>query len=204
MPDPHSQAAPEEPRGAQRSPSASTAGGGRVVFAFLACVLVVLAAAVGWWLGRRGAAPASADRLLSQLTLPTLDGSVDGPAAQRGQVVLLDFWASWCNPCRAQARVLETVLEDFAGADVRFFAVNVGESRDTVAEYVSRDPFPYPVLLDESGERSSAIGVYGLPTVIVLDRQGQTVFSRSGIRGRAELSEVLKGALEVPVESQGG
>jgi thiol-disulfide isomerase/thioredoxin len=169
----------------------------RVVYALVALGLVMCAALLGWRLGRSGTGHSPVERL-AELRLPSLDGTLGGPADHRGQVVLLDFWASWCNPCRAQAKVLELLAEDFPSHEVQFFAVNVGESAETVSDYVASAPFPYPVLLDETGETSSEIGVYGLPTVMVLDREGQLVFSQSGIRGRGELAEVLRSALDAP------
>lgn len=164
----------------------------------LAVALVVVAALLGWRLGQRG--EAAPDRTMSRMVLPTLDGGSDGPGNHRGSVVLLDFWASWCSPCRAQAKVLELLAEDFAGQDVRFFAVNVGEDRETVRQFVETSPFPYPVLLDETGSVSSSLGVYGLPTVAVLDRQGDEVFSRSGITGRSILTDAIRAGLASSAE----
>ena len=162
---------------------------------FLTAIVVILSgAAVGWWLGVR----ASADRQpadLGRLELPVFGSeTVDGPDKRPGDVTLLDFWASWCGPCKAQARVLAPLHEEF-GDRVRFFAVNVGESPQQVADFVAEDPFPYPVLLDELGDHSASAGIFGLPTLVVLGTEGQVVLRSEGITGRSVLIEALQAAL---------
>lgn len=167
------------------------------VFFALAC----LVAAVGGWLvakalGNDGGSPGS-NLVLKNLTLPLFDGGpheTDGPGMRRGEVVVLDFWASWCSPCHVQSRILGDLAKDYSGS-VRFFAVNVGESREVVRSSLQEHPISFPVLLDKNGESASGAGVVGMPTLVVLDRNGSIVLRRTGLTSarflRSALDEVL-------------
>ena len=126
-----------------------------------------------------------------QFQLASLEGARLGPADYEGHVVLLDFWATWCVPCHAQAEVLQEVWPEVADRKVQFLAVDVGERRKTVEEFVGKNPFPYPVLLDPQSEVADRLGVMSLPTLIVLDREGKVAFTGSGVHGAEELRRIL-------------
>ncbi|HEX2254217.1 MAG TPA: TlpA disulfide reductase family protein [Thermoanaerobaculia bacterium] len=126
-----------------------------------------------------------------QFQLASLDGAKLGPADYAGHVVLLDFWATWCVPCHAQAEVLKEVWPEVADRQVQFLAVDVSERRQTVEDFVAENPFPYPVLLDTESEVADRLGVVSLPTLIVLDREGKVAFTGSGVHGADELRRIL-------------
>jgi thiol-disulfide isomerase/thioredoxin len=113
--------------------------------------------------------------------LASLDGATLGPGDFAGQVVVLDFWATWCVPCRMQAAILEPLAAEYGGRGVRFLAVDLGESEETVRRYVADHPFPYPVLLDVDDGLSYELGIYGLPTLMVIDLDGEVSFVTSGV-----------------------
>jgi thiol-disulfide isomerase/thioredoxin len=115
-----------------------------------------------------------------EFRLPGLDGSLLGPPDYSGQVVLVEFWATWCIPCRLQAQNLETLHEEF-GDSVRFLAVNSGENEKKVRAYVEKTPFSYPVLLDPRDSLSAEYQILGLPTLMILDPQGRLVFRETGV-----------------------
>ena len=73
--------------------------------------------------------------------LPSVDGRALGPRSFPGQVVVVDFWATWCLPCRLQAQILEPVYRDLKGRGVQFLAVNVGETPDDVRKFLKATPF---------------------------------------------------------------
>ena len=140
---------------------------------------VDVASPVGASLGATdGAAPA--DGPVADFRLQSLDGQLVGPPDFLGQVVLVEFWATWCGPCRLQANILEELHAEFDG-QVQFLAVDSGESESTVRTYVEKTPFPYPVLLDPQDSLSAQFRIYGLPTVMVIDKQGRIVFQETGV-----------------------
>ena len=113
--------------------------------------------------------------------LAGLDGGRYRLSDYSGKVVLIEFWATWCGPCRLQAEILSRLYEEVGGDDVEFLAVSLGESEETVRNFTDKDPFPYPVLLDPDETLGFALEVFALPTVMIVDRQGDISFMRPGI-----------------------
>ncbi len=135
----------------------------------------------------------SAEVLGSPLT--TLEGTEVHLTDLAGNVVLVDFWATWCAPCRAQHKVLEELYPEYQGKPVEFVAVNVGESTDRVAPYATDHPFSYPLWLDRSENLANRLGIIGLPSLMIIDTAGEIRFLRFGITGkgalRKQIAEVL-------------
>jgi cytochrome c biogenesis protein CcmG/thiol:disulfide interchange protein DsbE len=126
--------------------------------------------------------------------LKTVDGRTLGPKDFRGQVVVVDFWATWCGPCHLQAEILEPIYKDYKGRGVQFLAANVGEDMDTVKKFLAKKPFPYPVLLDSNQAVSTDIGVMALPTLLVVDKKGKVAYLQSGLADGDTLRAVIKKA----------
>ncbi len=178
---------------------APTRSSGLVPLVLAAIGLSLLAAGLGWWLGGR-TTQASADgsaypELLRVFEMPSVDGRNLGPRSFPGQVVLVDFWATWCTPCHLQARILAELHKEYRDRGVQFLAVSVGEERETVIRFVGDRPFPYPVLYDEPGRLGFEAGVVALPTLMVMSQNGEITFLREGITSGRELREVLDGLL---------
>ena len=127
--------------------------------------------------------------------LATVDGGRVKSTDYEGEVLLLEFWATWCTPCVAQARILEPIHRDFEGRGVEFLAVSLGEDAETVRAYVERTPFPYPVALDPNDELTGELGIFALPTVLIVGRDGNIVYSQPGLSGGDVLRDVLEQAL---------
>jgi thiol-disulfide isomerase/thioredoxin len=126
--------------------------------------------------------------------LKTVDGRTLGPKDFRGQVVVVDFWATWCGPCHLQAEILEPVYKSYKGRGVQFLAANVGEDMDTVKKFLAKKPFPYPVLLDSNQAVSTDIGVMALPTLLVVDKKGKVAYLQSGLADGDTLRAIIKKA----------
>jgi thiol-disulfide isomerase/thioredoxin len=84
----------------------------------------------------------------------------------------LDFWATWCAPCQAAMPDLVSVHEEFADRNVRVLSVNLGEDRKRVAAFMKRREYDLHVLLDHDGAVGDAYGVRGIPTIVIVDKQG--------------------------------
>jgi len=140
-----------------------------------------------------GATAATGDPL-TRFRLTSLDGAEVGPPDYAGDVVLVDFWATWCVPCHAQAEVLKQLYADVGDEGVHFLAVDVGETETQVRGFVEQRPFPYPVLLDEQSELADSLGVTGLPTLMIIDRQGEVTYFDAGVLGEGEVCRALHDA----------
>lgn len=155
----------------------------------LAVALLVLPAlACGDGPAQGGAAAGEVD-----FQLATLDGEKLGPGDFHGQVVLVDFWATWCVPCHAQQEVLDDVHEA-VGDEVQFLAVDVGEQESMVRGFVEKKPFPYPVLLDPESRVADSLGVYSLPTLMILDAEGEVSYQEAGVLGKRQVCDLLADA----------
>jgi thiol-disulfide isomerase/thioredoxin len=126
--------------------------------------------------------------------LPSVDGRALGPRSFPGQVVVVDFWATWCLPCRLQAQILEPVYRDLKGRGVQFLAADVGETADDVRKFLKEKPFPYPVLLDPEQTVATKMGVFALPTLLVVDKKGRVSYLQSGIADGDSLRALIKKA----------
>jgi cytochrome c biogenesis protein CcmG/thiol:disulfide interchange protein DsbE len=125
--------------------------------------------------------------------LAGLDGKPASLADYQGKVVVLDFWATWCGPCRAQAEILEE-MHPTVGQNVAFLGINVGEDQKTVERYTSRSPFPYPTLLDPSSQVAFKYGAEGLPTLVVIGPKGDLVFHNVGVTSASRLAKAIQDA----------
>jgi thiol-disulfide isomerase/thioredoxin len=93
-----------------------------------------------------------------------------------GQVVVLNFWGSWCGPCRAEAPALEQAAAALAPTGVQFLGVNVKDTKSAAADFLASKQVSYPSIYDPSMRTLLAIKGYpasGIPSTIVLDRQGR-------------------------------
>lgn len=105
--------------------------------------------------------------------LQSLDGNVVQLSALRGKPVLLDFWATWCAPCREEMPKLEKLSREFKAKNVSILGVNVSEPRETVRSYISRNGYTYPVLLTRENDPLFAeYSIHGYPTMVTIDRNG--------------------------------
>src|SRR4030042_463393 len=101
-----------------------------------------------------------------------LSGNVHKLSDYEGTPVLLNFWATWCGPCRSEMPHLEEVYEEWRDNDLTFFAVNVGESSTEVTSFLDYFGFNMPVLLDNARTVSHKYGVSGIPTTYFIDEDG--------------------------------
>ncbi len=114
-------------------------------------------------------------------TLSLLDGSSVTLSSFAGsKVVVLDFWASWCGPCRKGLPMVQTVADYFTGRDVVFFAVNLGESAEAARGFFADNGLTLPVALDD-GALSEAFGVSGIPHTVIIGRDGNIQSVHAGL-----------------------
>jgi thiol-disulfide isomerase/thioredoxin len=108
------------------------------------------------------------------VVLPLASGGTANLADERGRVVLLNFWATWCEPCKAEMPGLQQLSDDLQhqGLAFTFYAVNLQEDPPTIQPYTRELGLHAPVLLDEEGHVTRSFGVRALPATFLVDRAG--------------------------------
>jgi len=108
---------------------------------------------------------------------------------QRGKLVVLDFWASWCKPCREQAHVLAAVSKN--NSKVVVIGINVSDSPAAAQRYLAEARPPWVVLEDSDDLAAQAYQVKTLPTLVIIDREGKVAAVRRHFVGARELTTLL-------------
>lgn len=111
--------------------------------------------------------------------LSVLDGETVSLKEFRGRFVLLDFWATWCGPCRQSMPLLEHLQQEHPD-DLVLLAVNLSEADDTVRDYLRSEGLSVTVLMDRDGSVGRAYGVSEIPTQVLIDPKGQTAYRQVG------------------------
>lgn len=134
------------------------------------------------------------------LKLKDLDGKLHDLASLRGKVVLINFWATWCPPCRREMPSMERLRQALANEAFVVLAVDVGENADTIETFTSQlDTTPgFPILLDTTSRTMQAWKVGGLPTTFLVDTRGRIVASAVGGRefDHAEIVSTVRSLLK--------
>ncbi|HEX6302652.1 MAG TPA: redoxin domain-containing protein [Anaerolineales bacterium] len=139
-------------------------------------VLWILASRVPGAATTGGAPPPSPREGFSapDFTLETLDGGQITLSDLRGKVVLVNFWASWCPPCRAEMPAIESVYRSYKGLGLEVLAVNTTNQDDVAAaaDFVQELGLSFPIPLDHTGAVSASYNLRGLPSSYFIDQQG--------------------------------
>lgn len=114
-------------------------------------------------------------RVATDFTISLFAGGTFRLAEQRGKVVVVNFWASWCPPCKEEAPVLERVWRAYQDKGVVFVGIDVWDTEADARAFMERYGITYPNGPDPTGEIAVEYGVTGLPETWVLDREGKLV-----------------------------
>lgn len=153
--------------------------------------LVLLTVALALWRFGPGRGQDAGDattefgqQALYALNLPDLAGKPQALAQWRGQVLVLNFWATWCGPCRKEMPALGRLAEKYASRGVQFVGVSIDEP-DKVKAFQARMSIPYPLLLAEEKVLTATVSMgnvsMGLPFTVVLDQTGKIAKAQLGV-----------------------
>jgi peroxiredoxin len=153
----------------------------RRTFIYLSIAVLILGAA--WiWLSRapegettQGLIPAAQKGFLSpDFALETADGEIIRLSDLRGRPVIVNFWASWCPPCREEMPALERVYQAYQDQGALVLGVNstVQDDRQKALDFAAEQGLTFPILFDSTGEVTQQYGVRALPTTYFIDAQG--------------------------------
>ena len=158
----------------------------RALIAFLAVLAVI--GLLGFGLLSKGKASIAIGDPVPDKTLPNLEGGGEGSIADyRGRWVLVNLWASWCDPCRAEAPVLEEFSNDHPGTTV--LGINVQDNSDDAIAFVREHRLTYPELRSVGDERTEAFGSSGVPENFLVDPTGHLALIWRGVVDRTFLVE---------------
>jgi len=130
-----------------------------------------------------GSAAASPDSSTESVDLSgvllTLDGKEVSLADNKGKVLFLNFWATWCGPCRAEMPSMAGLYALLKEDGLSMVAVTE-EPRELVTRYLEHHPYPFPIVIDPTGELTRRLRVIALPTTFVLDEDRRVIYSHMG------------------------
>ncbi len=119
-------------------------------------------------------------------SLVDMAGDLHQLSGYRGRVVIVNFWATWCPPCREEMPAMQHAWEQLKQENIAMLAINVGEDEDTIFTFTADYPVEFPLLLDRSSEVIQRWPVRGLPTTFVVDPQGRLAYRAIGGRHWAD------------------
>jgi thiol-disulfide isomerase/thioredoxin len=108
------------------------------------------------------------------------DGTTVQLADYKGQVVLIDFWASWCPPCKTSFPALDALYQSYRPRGVEVLAVNLDERRKDADAFLAAHPHVMPVLFSPNGDAPTAFAIQGMPSSVLIDRAGYIRFTHMG------------------------
>jgi len=115
-------------------------------------------------------------------TLKTLKGGTVGLKDYRGRLIFLNFWATWCGPCRAEMPSMQRLWEEFKEEDFVILAIDIQEESKLVSSFMNERGLSFPVLLDEKGKVARSYGIRGIPTTFFLNPEGEIIGKAVGAR----------------------
>ncbi len=143
--------------------------------------------------------PAFAAELKPGDAFPSLkDAKLEGTLPDTaGKVVIVDFWASWCGPCKRALPILKELHQDYKDKGVVIVAVSLDESKADMDGYLKKNPLPFAILRDTKGQLAEKAHVEGIPATFILGPDGKVIEAHTGFSPsmKKDFSKILDAAL---------
>jgi peroxiredoxin len=117
-----------------------------------------------------------------QFTLGARSGQSVSLAQFKGQVVMLNFWASWCGPCRQEMPLLESIYKKYNRLGFTLIGVNVEPDSNAANDWLKQTPVSFPILYDKESRVSKMYDVAGMPSTVIIDRAGKVRMLHRGYK----------------------
>jgi peroxiredoxin/outer membrane lipoprotein-sorting protein len=127
----------------------------------------------------------------TDFTLTSLDGKSYTLSKLRGKVVMLDFWATWCGPCRIEMPHVQKLHSEFKTKGLVVFGVNYGETSSRVKPFIAKNAYDFTILMDTRQEVGSHYEVNGIPALFIIDKDGVIRSHFVGVRDEGQLRQAL-------------
>ena len=129
-----------------------------------------------------------------KFALKTIDGSRFSNESLKGKVVLLQFWTTWGQFCRGDQPAVDKVMHDYADKGLVVLAVNVGEPRETVRQYLAESPRTCDIVLNTDTNLPATFHARSFPLYVLIDREGRVAGKQHGAGGEDALRQLLQKA----------
>lgn len=163
--------------------------------AALAVALLVLGL-LGYALLTRPAEPPQVGSPVPDFQLVSLSGEPMNMSAHQGKAVVLNFFSSWCAPCRQEAAALEQTWRQYRDRGVQFLSIAYRDAPSKAQAFLDEFDVTYPAAVEPGNHTARAYGVTGVPETFVVDQQGRLVHHFIGPVTQAELSQILESLLK--------
>jgi thiol-disulfide isomerase/thioredoxin len=130
-------------------------------------------------------------RLAPDFVLVDLEGDMFRLNNLRGKTVFLNFWATWCPPCRAEMPEIEAIYQSYKDKEVAVIGVDIAENKDMVLQYVKQSGYSWTFVLDTKGEVATNYRITAIPTSFFIDKEGVIRVVNIGAMTRREIQTAL-------------
>jgi thiol-disulfide isomerase/thioredoxin len=113
-------------------------------------------------------------------------------AQLRGHVVLLDFWATWCGPCQAEAPIMNTIAERYKDRGLVVIGINTSDEDGLAARFAKNRRLGFPMVYDQGNAIAREYGASSLPTLVVISKEGRIVAHKRGVTSDAAIDEIVR------------
>jgi thiol-disulfide isomerase/thioredoxin len=166
-----------------------------------ACASLLRAAlTLATFMSPTGASAVGVGEIAPAFALPTAGGDTVDLGALRGRVVYLDFWASWCGPCRHSFPWMSEMQQKYGARGFTVVGINVDRRRPDAERFLQQTPAGFTIVFDEAGKTPSAYAVKGMPSSYLIDAEGRVAVVEIGFRDarKAPLEERIRALLAPP------
>lgn len=126
--------------------------------------------------------PVEDQPLARDFELTDINDGVHRLADYRGKIMIVNFWATWCPPCRFELPSMERLWQKLKKEEVIMLGINVGEDADTIFTFTADYPVSFPLLMDRDSSVTKMYKVLGIPTSFIIDQEGRIVYRAVGTR----------------------